>query len=113
MPFAKRTTKQAYQREWLRRRRLEGIERLGGRCIECGGVEGLEFDHIDPATKITHNIWSWATQRRLAEIDKCVLRCTACHIVRSNIQKAGRERASRQRTVEALSLLSCFGGGGN
>jgi hypothetical protein len=25
---------------------------LGGRCVRCGANEDLEFDHIDPSTKV-------------------------------------------------------------
>jgi hypothetical protein len=28
------------------------IEELGGECVVCGTKEELEFDHVDPATKL-------------------------------------------------------------
>lgn len=48
-------TRAAYMRKYIRarkhRRRVRLIEMLGGKCVRCGAAEGLEFDHIDPATK--------------------------------------------------------------
>jgi 5-methylcytosine-specific restriction endonuclease McrA len=40
-----------YIKAWRAARRAELIEMLGGRCVRCGAVEDLEFDHIDPTTK--------------------------------------------------------------
>lgn len=54
-------------------------------CIDCGesDIRCLEFDHIDPTTKIADvsfmvlEAWPW--DRLLAEIEKCVVRCANCH----------------------------------
>ncbi len=35
---------------WAQRKRLELIERLGGKCVKCGATEDLEIDHIDGRT---------------------------------------------------------------
>jgi hypothetical protein len=60
-------------------------------CIDCGNADPvvLEFDHRDPATKLTEvsrlivkTPWS----RVLAEITKCDVRCINCHR-----RKTGRE----------------------
>jgi len=55
--------------------------RLGGKCIDCGSIKNLEFDHIDPKTKKGNvsEIANWKLERFLAEVDKCVLRCAPCH----------------------------------
>ena len=58
------------------------IEKMGGKCIECGCTETLEFDHIDPSTK-SFNIASGYTKPKetlLAEVAKCQLLCNKCHI---------------------------------
>jgi hypothetical protein len=58
------------------------IEKMGGKCVECGCTETLEFDHIDPSTK-SFNIAAGYTKPKetlLAEVAKCQLLCNKCHI---------------------------------
>jgi hypothetical protein len=58
------------------------IEKMGGKCVECGCTEILEFDHIDPSTK-SFNIAAGYTKPKetlLAEVAKCQLLCNKCHI---------------------------------
>lgn len=66
-----------YQKKWLRNNRLAVLE--GKSCVSCGGTERLEFDHIDPKTKISHSIWSWSKERRASELAKCQILCRSCH----------------------------------
>ena len=61
------------------------IEKLGGKCVECGCTESLEFDHIDPSTK-SFNIAAGYTKPKkvlLEEVAKCQLLCNKCHIEKS------------------------------
>lgn len=58
----------------------------GGRCVVCGSVDKLEFDHIDPSTKL-FDISGGATRKMevlLEEVDKCQLLCRGCHIEKSS-----------------------------
>jgi hypothetical protein len=58
------------------------IEKMGGKCIECGCKEALEFDHIDPSTK-SFNIAAGYTKPKeilLEEVAKCQLLCNKCHV---------------------------------
>lgn len=48
-------------------------------CIDCGSDQDLELDHVVPADKIDHKIWSWSEVRRNEELAKCVVRCEDCH----------------------------------
>lgn len=73
--------KRKYQREWLRKRRSDFFK--DKECINCGTVENLQLDHIDPKTKVTHRIWSWSKQRRDTEIAKCQVLCAVCHLEKS------------------------------
>lgn len=41
-----------YNKAWKQARRDRLIEMLGGKCVRCGATEDLEFDHIDPSTKV-------------------------------------------------------------
>ena len=60
-------------------------------CVDCGNANAvtLEFDHRDPATKLTEVsrlIINRRWPRVLAEIEKCDVRCINCHR-----RKTGRE----------------------
>ncbi len=58
------------------------ISQLGGQCVTCGTREGLELDHIDPATKsfTIGSMWSCSWGKFVAEVAKCQLLCEAHHI---------------------------------
>lgn len=58
---------------------LRLIDRFGGRCISCGSVDSLVFDHIDPTTK-KFEISSGLLRLDLEdELRKCQLLCRSCH----------------------------------
>src|SRR5258706_7874062 len=80
------------QHSQYRNRILMAKEILGNKCVNCGSIENLEFDHIDQTTKlftITQR-WNCRIDRFLEEIKKCVLRCNRCH----------KDRTSKQKSVE-------------
>ena len=68
-----------YKREWVANRRNKWFAE-NGPCVHCGSQENLELDHIDPAKKIHHGIWSWSKRRRNAELEKCQVLCRDCHV---------------------------------
>jgi hypothetical protein len=80
MPMATKEEQREYQRLWMARRRAEFF--TGKACVDCGAVEDLQIDHLDPALKVSHVVWSWAQERREAELAKCVVRCRECHKIR-------------------------------
>jgi 5-methylcytosine-specific restriction endonuclease McrA len=55
MPYADKDRQRRYETEKKRRqyarRRAALLAKLGGKCALCGSDHGLEFDHIDPATR--------------------------------------------------------------
>ena len=63
------------------KRRAEYLEILGGSCVKCGTKEKLEFDHIDPNTKLTEIARIMSARRTLVlkELEKCQLLCEPCH----------------------------------
>src|ERR1700721_2033156 len=67
-----------WMRESLANRRKEGLTGTGP-SKTCGSWERLEVDHIDPAQKIHHAVWSWAPERRVKELAKCQPLCYDCH----------------------------------
>lgn len=78
MPCATREEQREYQRKWIARRRSAWLS-ANGPCVKCGSTEHLEVDHIDPETKVNHNVWSWKEERRLGELAKCQILCYDCH----------------------------------
>lgn len=81
MPIADPDERRKYQREWAQRRRRAFF--AGKSCFQCGATEELELDHIDPATKVDHKIWSWSAERQATELEKCQVLCRACHQLKS------------------------------
>jgi hypothetical protein len=78
MPYKDKNKQSAYQLERQHRIRAAWF-RIHGKCVRCGSKENLELDHIDPSKKITHRVWSWAPERRKAELVKCQSLCKICH----------------------------------
>lgn len=77
MPYADPKVQAEWMRKWIARRRRNW---LSGKCCKiCESTVRLEIDHIDPATKADHRIWSWSPARRDAELEKCQVLCKKCH----------------------------------
>ena len=86
MPFKDPERNREYQR---RRANALRAEWFAGKCCEfCGSTTKLEVDHIDPAKKIEHRIWTWSAARRQAELAKCRPLCRKCHNARHNQPRA-------------------------
>lgn len=80
----------AYMNDYMKRRytkrRDAAIEQLGSVCVDCGAEELLEFDHSDASTKEFNmaKLFASASNEKLQkELAKCVLRCTSCHLRKS------------------------------
>lgn len=72
------------------RRRKEAVDFLGGKCVDCGAKESLEFDHKDPSKKeynLAQIFSSHSAQKVQAEVEKCELRCVSCHAHMTAFQK--------------------------
>ncbi len=71
------------KRRWVKRR-AQAVTRLGGKCVECGSTDNLEFDHIDPTTKVCSiaRASSFSQVRFDAEVQKCQLLCVEHHKVK-------------------------------
>ena len=119
MPMATKEAQREYQRTWMAKRRSDWFSE-NGPCVVCGSWDNLELDHIDPQTKVSHRIWSWAKSRRNAELAKCQVLCTKCHDLKTlrNQENAFGEhhgmakyseqivRAVRERHKAGASLTS-------
>ncbi len=80
------------QARYRERRRVRATAHLGGKCAGCAATEGLEFDHVDPRTKVADItaaiVAAWAWDRLAEELAKCQLLCGPCHREKT---RAGRE----------------------
>ena len=56
------------------------IEMLGGKCVSCGAIENLQFDHIDPTTKSFSIAKKYICKAVFEEVRKCQLLCYNCHL---------------------------------
>lgn len=76
------------KRRWERRRAL-AVEYLGGKCVECGSEDNLDFDHIDPETKLMSIARASSRSEEFfwAEVSKCQLLCKPHHIIKSQLDK--------------------------
>lgn len=96
-----RATYNEYMRKYMlaryHTRRAEWIIQLGGKCIDCGTAEGLEFDHDDASSKAYDlaKIFSYSNERIQVELAKCVLRCDPCHKAKTKRAKDHRGGANR------------------
>jgi hypothetical protein len=72
-------------------RRARLIEMLGGKCVRCGATEDLEFDHIDPSTKVFAVCagLSKAWDALVDEASKTQLLCKPCHIAKGAEDRSG------------------------
>jgi len=87
VPYKDRKKHNAWNLAKMKRIRREWFKKSGP-CVDCGSWKNLETDHIDPATKVSHKVWSWSEQRRSEELAKCVVRCHDCHRKKTNAQLA-------------------------
>ncbi|MDQ1127582.1 5-methylcytosine-specific restriction endonuclease McrA [Microbacterium sp. SORGH_AS 505] len=82
-----------YNREYVQRRRKQLRDRWiasqGGRCVECGGTDDLEVDHVDPLAKSREisDIWTSSENVRLAELVKCQVLCHDCHLSKTQSER--------------------------
>ena len=69
---------------WKQARRARLIEMLGGECVRCGATEDLEFDHVDPSTKVFAVCagLSRAWDVLVEEASKTQLLCKPCHMAK-------------------------------
>lgn|SRR6266403_1409240 len=100
MPLSTKAAQSEYQKSWFRRvvkkRRYDWLSEHGP-CVDCGSWKELETDHVDPAKKIEHRVWTWSEKRRTEELKKCVVRCHKCHQ-----KKTIRERKWNRHGTESM-----------
>lgn len=89
MPYKDKEKQRAFQNEWIKTRRAAWTKEHGP-CISCGGTENLQVDHIDPAQKVSHRIWSLSRVKQEIELAKCQVLCYECHKRKTRWQRNER-----------------------
>lgn len=81
-------TSNSWHKIYRRGRRDALVAAMGGKCIQCGSVEKLEFDHIDRKLKTFSigTLWWKPKAELLAELEKCQLLCKTCHIEKTRME---------------------------
>jgi 5-methylcytosine-specific restriction endonuclease McrA len=103
MAFKNKEQYNAYNNAYMKarwvKRRLLAVAHLGSKCVRCGTTKNLEFDHIDPSTKLASiaRASSWSEERFWKEVDKCQLLCVDCHKAKTKAENA--PLSQRQRTA--------------
>jgi hypothetical protein len=110
LPYKDPARQREYQRIYAAEKRRKFF--IGKTCVRCGTANELTIDHIDPITKISHNVWSWSETRRNAELEKCQILCWPCHKTKTHLsgEKArgdasGSAKLSSEDVLEIRSLV--------
>lgn len=104
----------AYMREKhmarYRRIRQEMLDALGGKCKMCPATESLDFDHINPKTKL-FSIGSALLVKPLSEVweelKKCQLLCRRCHNSKTLSDKGLRPAIGTHGTLSSYRYCRC------
>jgi 5-methylcytosine-specific restriction endonuclease McrA len=99
-------------REYMLRRyharMQEAITFLGGKC-KCGLTEGLQLDHIDPATKsfTIAKMWSLSKEKFWIEVRKCQLLCQECHSDKTRKDLGQQDARKTHGTLSSYRYCRC------
>jgi 5-methylcytosine-specific restriction endonuclease McrA len=104
----RKANKQRVNDNCVKRRRKtlnEAKEHLGGKCVECGTTERLEFDHINPADRTDAITNIMGKEALYEELTKCQLLCHSCHKERSRRQQAAAWALFTSQPLEVQERL--------
>lgn len=80
------------QRRKYKKRKQLAYDVVGRECVNCGSVDDIQFDHIDPATKnftICSKIGNAPWDLLEEELEKCQPLCKPCHIEKTLEENGG------------------------
>lgn len=105
MPQDKETHRN-YMNEQNDRRRTAAIQSLGGACVICGTTNNLDFDHVDPTTKL-FTISSGLSRTESvfwAEVAKCQLLCRPHHVEKSSSEISEAQLGNKNANFKLRDL---------
>ena len=86
-----KTNMAEYMRQRRKTRKAQALKLLGGVCKVCGTTENLEFDHINPKTKVGNvtapKLIDGKIELFIEEVNKCQLLCKPHHLEKSKANK--------------------------
>jgi hypothetical protein len=96
VPYKDKKKQREYQLKWSKNIRLKAIEKLGGKCVKCSTTESLEFDHVDPKSKLFTIGEKIGYNKKLfeKELIKCQLLCYYCHKEKNKIDNGEAKHGS-------------------
>lgn len=92
-------------------RRASFLVELGGECVECGSLDRLEFDHINPAEKsfnVGSNMVSKSMTDLREELRKCQLLCRACHEAKTKTDLKSMRPSGRTPIIQDLETFEAL-----
>lgn len=98
-----------YMKNRYKKRREEALSFLGGKCVECGKLERLEFDHINPEDKkfTIAEIWTHSKEKFWKEIVKCQLLCKDCHNKKTQRENGKQVAKGKHGTISTYKYCRC------
>jgi len=81
-----------HSREKIRKTRTEVVEKMGGKCVNCGydNNKALQVDHINGGGGKERKIYGWKYWKmlnNLADTNEYQLLCANCHAIKSYHEK--------------------------
>jgi 5-methylcytosine-specific restriction endonuclease McrA len=105
VPYKSIQKQREYQRLWMLERRKSVIISLGGKCVNCGSIDSLEIDHLEPSIKtfgVSQLLSSPEYLKR--ELQKCQVLCESCHKEKTRLEKS---KPLVHGTVHAYKRKGC------
>jgi len=81
---------------------------VGKFCVDCGTDDRrvFHFDHLDPSTKtanVSELVYQSVSIAKIeTEVNKCVIRCANCHIIRTGEQFGWRNSLWENSNLSGL-----------
>lgn len=77
-----------------RSKKQQAVDHFGNKCLDCGQSYPncvYQFHHLDPAQKDVNPSYAMAgsLDSMWEELEKCVMLCANCHIIRHRVGKEG------------------------